>query len=75
MQLFAGVTLLCAWCRQGRVESWVKDFDLSVADQRTLYLASADLLRSSRVRRALLCPAPAAGLLDHKGINRTSDVL
>ena len=36
--------------RQNRVESWVKDFDLSVADQRTLYLASADLLRSSRVR-------------------------
>ena len=34
---------------QGRVESWVKDFNLSVADQRTLYLASADLLRSSRV--------------------------
>ena len=36
--------------RQNRVESWIKDFDLSVADQRTLYLASADLLRSSRVR-------------------------
>lgn len=35
---------------QNRVESWVKDFDLSVADQRTLFLASADLLRSSRVR-------------------------
>ena len=53
--------LLCAWCGQGRVESWVKDFDLSVADQRTLYLASADLLRSSRVRPALPCPAAAVG--------------
>ena len=27
----------------------MKDFNLSVVDQRTLYLASADLLRSSRV--------------------------
>ncbi|KAK9831893.1 hypothetical protein WJX81_006639 [Elliptochloris bilobata] len=37
---------------KNRVESWVKDFDLSVADQRTLYLASADLLRSSRKKAA-----------------------
>lgn len=27
----------------------MKDFNLSIADQRTLYLASADLLRFSRV--------------------------
>ena len=43
--------------RQARVESWVKEFDLGVADLRTLYLASADLLRASRVcmTRALAC--------------------
>lgn len=46
--------------RQNRVESWVKDFDLGVADQRTLYLASADLLRSSRVRTAGRSHAPCA---------------
>lgn len=75
MELFSGVMLLCAWCGQGRVESWVKDFDLSVADQRTLYLASADLLRSSRVRTTLPSPAAAAGVPGGTGAMQTSGVL
>ena len=34
---------------QGRVESWIKEWDLSIPDQQKLYLAVDDLLRSSKV--------------------------
>ena len=40
---------------QNQLEAWVKEWQLSMAEQQKLYLAAADLLRANKARpRALL---------------------
>ena len=38
------------YCAQSRLDAWVKELAPRTADERTLCLAAADLLRSSKVR-------------------------
>ena len=35
---------------QNHVDTWVKEWELSVAQQQTLYLAIADLFRANKAR-------------------------
>ena len=52
---------------QNQLDAWVKEWQLSMAEQQKLYLAAADLLRANKARPSALLSrtAPVLGLLKY----------